>query len=145
MRTKDEAIKQCDALVDTYLAGGYSLPELLVMRKELAVWSYYLSAFVRDTNGKASLSYAKRKHAIAEHIVNARSLDAKTPISFLETSAMKLPSVMQAVKDEAWAEAEKDELQARLKAIGNVLHSMQQEIADMRGEKGGTHHQNEGA
>jgi len=145
MRTKEEAIKHIDSLVDSYHGGGHSLPDLLLLRKDLAVWSYYLAGFVRETHGKSALSYAKRKHAVAEHIVNARSLDAKTPISFLETSAMKLPTVMEAIKAEAWAEAEKDELQARLKAINNVLSAMQQELADMRAEKGSPHHQSEGA
>lgn len=132
---KDTIIKEIDDIVDEYHTTVVSMPRLLELRRFLAAFSYRLSAHVKQTYGKAGLSYMKRKFEIANHIVNARNVDAKAPISFLETSALKMPTVMKAQEEEVWAESEKEELQARLRAINNVLASMQQELADMRVEK----------
>lgn len=135
MSDKDAIIKEIDALIDTYQSGVPSLPDLLELRRNLAIRSYYLASHIKQAYGNAALGYAKRKFEIANHIVAARNIDAKAPIGFLEQAALKTPSVMKAQEEEIWAEGEKEELQARLKAINNVLASMQQEAADMRVEK----------
>lgn len=136
MNDKDAIIKEVDRIVDTYHSGISSLPDLLELRRNLAICSYYLASHIKQSYGKAALGYAKRKFEIANHIVAARNIDAKAPIGFLEQAALKTPAVMKAQEEEIWAEGEKEELQGRLKAINNVLSSMQQELADMRAEKG---------
>jgi hypothetical protein len=135
MSDRDTIIKEIDGIIDTYQSGISSLPDLLVLRRNLAIYSYSLASHIKQTYGKAALGYAKRKYEIAAHIVSARNIDAKAPLGFLEQSALKTPAVMEAQEKEIWAEAEKEELQGRLRTINNVLASMQQEAADMRVEK----------
>lgn len=132
---KDKIIAEIDAIIDTYGGGTLSMPQLIEMRRNLAVLQYSLTNYVKQVYGNAGLKYIARKYRIAEHIVDARNLDAKAPMNFLEQSAAKLPSVVQAQNEEVMAEAEKEELVTRIKVINNVLASMQQELADMRVEK----------
>lgn len=144
MSDRDTIIKEIDAIVDTYHSAEHPLPVLIELRRNLAVFSYRLAAHVKEVYGKAGLTYATRKFRIAEHIVGARNIDAKAPISFLETSALKIPAVMEAQKAEIEAEAEREGLIARIRAINNVLASLQQEIADLRAEKNNPSYSNEG-
>jgi len=145
MSDKKAVIAEMTAIVDTYMSAEHPLPVLLELRKKLSVWSYRLSAHVRQTYGEAGLGYARRKFEIAKHIVGARNIDAKAPINFLELSALKTPEVMAAQEKEIWAEAEKEELVATMRAARGVLDSLSQEIAELRSEKSNPHHQNEGA
>lgn len=135
MSDKNAIIKEIDLLVDEYHTQALALPRLIEVRRHLAIFSYSLASHVKQTYGNAGLKYIQRKYRIAEHIVDARNLDAKAPISLLEMSASKLPSVVSAQQEEVMAEAEKEELIARLRALNNVLNSLQQEIADLRSEK----------
>jgi len=132
---KDTIITAMDTIVDTYQSQDHPLPVLIELRRNLAIWLYRLTAHVKQTYGTAGLKYAQRKYRIAQHIVDARAVDAKAAIGFLEHSAAKMPSVMQAQEDEVWAEAEKEQLKARIRATDNVLQALQQEIADLRTEK----------
>lgn len=144
MNDRDEIIKELDTLIDEYHTVALPLPRLIEVRRAIAVFSYRLAAHVKAVYGRAGLTYATRKFRIAEHIVGARNIDAKAPISFLELSALKTPSVMQAQTEEIDADADREGLNARLRAINNVLQSLTQEIAELRSEKSNTNYQNQG-
>jgi hypothetical protein len=135
-------VGKCDQLVDTYHAGAHDMHSLIEMRRELAVWSYRLSAHTKDVHGQAGLGYLMRKYRIAESIVDARASDAKKAMNILEQEAMKMPSVVAAHKDEIWAEAEKEALKSKLDFVKKVLESMNQELSILSHEAKTAHFQN---
>lgn len=138
-------IGKCDQLVDAYHAGAHDLHSLVDMRRELAVWSYRLSAHTKDVHGQAGLSYLMRKYRISESIVDARASDAKKAMNIMEQEAMKMPSVIAAHKEEIWAEAEKEALRSKLASVKEVLSSMNQEISVLSQEMKNAHFQTQGA
>lgn len=144
MTDKDQVIKEVDALILEYHTEQLPLQRLIEVRRHIATFSWFLSGFVKETHGKAQLGYAKKKWEIAKHIVDARSIDAKAPLAFLEQSAMKTVGVMEAIKSEVDADGEREQLKERLRAIGNVLQALAQEIAELRTEKNNQHFANQG-
>jgi homoserine acetyltransferase len=133
--------KQSDALVEEYYAGSWSPERLLELRRELAVMLYRTTGHVEKVFGDALMTNLRRKRSIAEHIINARSQDAKTPISFLEEQALTLPTVIDAQTKEVWSDAARDAVKLKIDATKQVLSAMQQEIADLAHEKRTTHFQ----
>lgn len=142
---RDSVIKEVDALILEYHTEQLPLQRLIEVRRHIATFSWFLSGFVKDTHGKAALGYAKRKFEIANHIVSARNIDAKAPLAFLEQAALKTVAVMETQKQEIDAEGEREQLKERIRAIGNVLQSLAQEIAELRQEKSSQHFANQGA
>jgi len=138
-------VGKCDQLVDAYHAGAHDLHSLIDMRRELAIWSYRLSAHTKDVHGQAGLSYLMRKYRIAESIIDARASDAKKAMNIMEQEALKMPSVIAAHKDEIRAESEKEDLKSKLTFVKEVLSSMNQEISVLAQEARTTHYQNQGA
>lgn len=138
-------VGKCDQLIDAYHAGAHDLHSLIDMRRELAVWTYRLSAHTKDVHGQAGLSYLMRKYRIAQSIVDARASDAKKAMNIMEQEALKMPSVIDAHKDEIRAESEKEDLKTKLTFIKEVLSSMNQEISVLAQEARTTHYQNAGA
>ncbi len=141
-------VGKCDQLVDAYHAGAHDLHSLIDMRRELAVWSYRLSAHTKDVHGQAGLSYLMRKYETASAILSARGMDAsaKPPaMNVLEVQAQQLPSVVNAQKAEIIAEAEKEALKSKLDFVKKVLESMNQELSILSYEAKTTHFQNAGA
>lgn len=136
--------KKVDDIIDTYHAGAHDLHTLVEMRRDLAVWSYRLSAHVKQVHGEAGLTYLNRKYRISEAIVDARSHDAKIAMNLLEQQALKMPSVRLAQEKEVWAEADKEALRTKLDFIKQVLASFQQEIAVLAHELKNTAYQNQG-
>lgn len=147
--TPEEAAKErvlitgkVDEIIDAYHQGAHDIHSLVVMRRELSVWSYRLSAHTKNVHGEAGLSYLMRKFRIAETIVDARAIDTKKAMNILEQEAMKLPSVVRAQQEEVQKEAEKEALKSKLMFIIQVLNSMQQELSILSHEMKNAHFQN---
>lgn len=135
MSDKDTIIKEMDALITSYHEESLPLLRLIETRGHIATLLWRLSGYVKQTYGGAELSYAKRKWAIASHVVAARNIDAKAPMGFLEHSALKTPEVMKAQEEEIWAAGEREELKERIRTCNAVLQAMSQAIAEERQEK----------
>ena len=144
MTEREEITAHMDALVDTYHGGTHTVDQLLILRRDLAVNLYRLSAFIRQVYGEAMLGYVRRKYTIACEMVAAQNADAKMPQSKIEPKTEALNSTFKARTDEAWAEAEKEALRAKIDFAKQVLASMQQEIAYEASEKKTAHFQNQG-
>jgi hypothetical protein len=143
---RKELISAMDAICDTYFGGGHPLDALITMRRELAVYSYRLSAHVKQVFGEAGLAYAVRKHTIAKEILRERSVDAKKPepMNVLEVKVLGVDAVKLAQTDEVWKDATREELKAKLDLAKQVLASLQQEISVLAYEMKTTHFQSEG-
>ncbi len=141
MTEREQIISHIDAIVDTYHAGQQGVEALLVLRRDLAVHLYRLTAHVRTVYGEASLSYIRRKWAVAKEVVSAQAADAKMAVSKAEYRADTLASVGEAKEAEVWAEADKEALRTKIDATKQVLQALQQEIAYEAFEKKTTHFQ----
>jgi hypothetical protein len=144
---RKELISAMDAICDTYFGGGHPLDALITMRRELAVYSYRLSAHVKQVFGEAGLAYAVRKHTIAKEILRERSVDAKKPepMNVLEVKVLGVDAVKLAQTDEVWKDAAREALKSKLDFVKQVLSSLNQEISVEANERRNAHYQNAGA
>lgn len=130
-----------DGIIDTYTGGKHSAEDIITMRRELSGHLYYLSSYVKATYSDSVVSYARRKRTMARETLAALQKDAKTRMNKAEVEAEMTDAVMEAHKEQARAEGEREELKARMYAINEVLQSMSHEIAYLRREKENTYHQ----
>lgn len=141
MNSKEDVIKRCDELIDTYHAGIASLTQMLEVRRDLAVNFYYLTSHFRQAYGEARLSYNQRKYAIAKEIVAAKREDTKAALDLCANKAELLNASQEAREKEAWAEASMETMKLKFSAIKEVLSAMQQDISSLSHEARTTHHQ----
>lgn len=136
---------EMDAIVDTYHAQDHPLPVLIKLRRDLAVYLYRLTAFIKEHYEQKAFAGARRKWQYYRELVVAMDKDVaagkKAVMNHIEARTEALDAVLQGRKDEARADAAYDELRCRIDATKQVLAAMQQEIADGRHEKTTAHHQ----
>jgi len=127
--------QKMDDIVDAYMAGRWTLEELVTMRRKLSGWSYRLTAHYLQVWGEAGMSDARRKFAIAREIVAARGADMKAPQNKLEVNAEALDSTFQNRKAEIWDAAARETLKAKIAGAKEVCGAMSQEISNLSWEK----------
>jgi hypothetical protein len=138
------------ALVDTYSADHHPLPELIQMRRELSVFLFRLTAFVKETYGAKLHRNILRKYAYYREIIVAMDKDKKAlgkprAMNAYEVETEAMDGVLQAKKAEAEADAAWEEVRHIIDLGKQVLQSMQQEISDLKIEKSNPSYQNTGA
>jgi hypothetical protein len=138
------------SLVDTYGAGAHPLPDLIEMRRDLAVYLFRLSSHVKSTYGGKLKSYIRRKHGVARAIITAMEEDIKVmgkakAMNFYDTATEALDHVRQAKTEEAEADAEWEEVRLIVDLGKRILDSMSQEISDLKIEKSNPSYTNTGA
>lgn len=145
MSDREYIIGKIDAIVEDYGSGKSGLTILLEWRRDLAVFLYRLTAHVKDVHGKAAVSYARRKYAIAKEVVEAKKQDVKAAMDLAEARAETLNVSQEHREAEAWAEAEREAFKAKIDMGKQVLSAMQQEISVLSWEERTTHYQGEHA
>lgn len=133
-------IQKIHTLVDTYHSGSHPLPVLMELRREIAVYTFRLSAHIKSAYIKKGYSNAARKWQFAREIVTAREKDAKAggkprALNAIEMETESLDYVLQAKKQEVEAEAEWEEVKSTIDLAKQVLSALMQEISDGGHEK----------
>jgi len=141
--TRDEAISEIHALIDTYHAMPHP-PELRLLyevRRDLTAAYSTLARHVKQSYGDRGLAYVYRKYAVAREIAKAQDDDAtkiksdRRSFAALEVKTEALDHVLQRRKEEVETEARWEELEAAFKSADKALVAMSQELADGRKEK----------